>query len=151
MVDSMGRQQRGASYALVLLRVWTGLWFLKAGVMKLNAAYFNTGLVESLNQFVSSGALPFYKPFLTGIAIPNAKVFAALTAGGEVLVGITLILGFLTPLAAIGVLIMSVNYLFATWYFGPATLAVNATFLVLSLAFLIGGAGRTLGLDAKFL
>ena len=76
------------------------------------------------------------------------SAFAALVSWGELLVGVTLILGLLTRFSAAVALVLALNYMFAkgAWFWTPSS--SDAAFVAIALALLIGAAGRTLGLDA---
>ncbi len=81
------------------------------------------------------------------MVLPHARIFACLVSWGEVLLGIALVLGLCTRLAAAAALLLTVNYMFAkgNWPWYPSS--NDAAFAAISLALLIGAAGRTLGLD----
>ncbi len=133
--------------ALVLLRVYLGTVFLVAALPKLRQDFTAT-----LTGFVQLVALEkahrFYLPFLEQVVLPNAAAFAALITWAELLVGVTLILGLLTRFSAAVALILTLNYMFAkgAWFWTPSS--HDAAFVAISLALVIGAAGRTLGLDA---
>ncbi len=80
--------------------------------------------------------------------LPNAQVFAAVIHRGELLVGVTLILGLLTRFSARLALVLTLNYMFAkgAWFWSPSS--TDAAYVAIAVALLIGAAGRTLGLDA---
>jgi uncharacterized membrane protein YphA (DoxX/SURF4 family) len=109
-----------ARAALVLLRIYLGVIFLLAAWPKVRGDF----------------------------TVPNTSVFAALVPWGELLVGITLVLGLVTRFSATLALVLTVNHMFAkgTWF--PSPSSNDAAFAVISLALLIGAAGRTFGLDA---
>lgn len=74
--------------------------------------------------------------------MPNADVFAYLVAYGELLVGIALILGFLTRLSVLPGVAMNLAFLFA------GTTSTNPQMLILGLALAGLGAGAgAYGLD----
>jgi uncharacterized membrane protein YphA (DoxX/SURF4 family) len=110
-----------ARAALVLLRVYLGVVFLLAAWPKVREDF---------------------------IPLPNASVFAALVTWGELFVGITLVVGLVTRFSATLALVLTVNSMLAkgAWFWSPSS--HNAAFAVISLALLIGAAGRTFGLDA---
>jgi thiosulfate dehydrogenase [quinone] large subunit len=91
---------------------------------------------------------PFYQEFVRQVLIPHASVFAALVTWGELLIGISLMLGLLTRLSAVAALLLAVNYMFAKgdWFWTPSS--NDAAFVAISLGLVLGAAGRTLGLDA---
>ena len=68
---------------------------------------------------------PWYAWFLQHIVIPNAGFFAYLITFGELLVGIALIFGLFTGIAAFFGVVMNANYLLA------GTVSSNPTLLIL--------------------
>src|SRR5690242_15544352 len=112
---------------LALLRVVVGAWFLKAVWTKLTLAWA-VGVVpypalsqrflgfhpRRVAEFAADNPLGWYKAFLNGTVLPHASLFATLQAYGEVVVGLGLVLGLFTPLAAVLGLVLSVNYGLAT-------------------------------------
>ena len=136
-----------ARAALVLLRVYLGVVFLVAALPKLERD-FTPGLVGFLQRVALEKGHPFYQDFIREIVLPNAPVFAALVTWAELLAGLTLIAGLLTRLSAVVTLLLAMNYMFAkgNWFWTPSS--NDAAFVVISVALLIGAAGRTLGLDA---
>lgn len=136
-----------ARAALVLLRVYLGVVFLVAALPKLEQD-FTPGLVGFLQRVALQKGHPFYQEFVREIVLPNAPVFATLVTWGELLAGATLIVGLMTRLSAVVTLLLAMNYLFAkgAWFWTPSS--NDAAFVAISLALLIGAAGRTLGLDA---
>lgn len=73
----------------------------------------------------------WYGWFIQNVALPNATLFSYLVAYGEVLVGIALILGLLTGLAAFFGGFMNVSYLLAGTLSTNPLLFILATWLVL--------------------
>ena len=133
--------------ALVVLRVYLGIVFLVAAVPKLERD-FTPDLIGFVQEVGLQRAHQFYLPFLEQVVLPNAAAFAALVTWAELLVGVMLMLGLLTRLSAAVALLLTVNYMFAkgAWFWTPSS--HDAAFVAISLALLIGAAGRTLGLDA---
>jgi uncharacterized membrane protein YphA (DoxX/SURF4 family) len=136
-----------ARAALVLLRVYLGVVFLISAVPKLRGD-FTTGLTAFLEQRAMEQSHPFYRQFLQEVVLPNTQLFAALVTWGELLVGVLLVLGLMTRLSATVALLLTVNYMFAkgAWPWTPSS--NDAAFAAISLALVIGAAGRTLGLDS---
>jgi thiosulfate dehydrogenase [quinone] large subunit len=136
-----------ARAALVLLRVYLGVVFLIAAVPKVRGD-FTTGLTAFLEQRALEQSHPFYRGFLQEVVLPNTQLFAALVTWGEFLVGVLLILGLMTRLSATVALLLTLNYMFAkgAWPWTPSS--NDAAFFAISLALVIGAAGRTLGLDS---
>ena len=148
-------------YWIVLLRVVVGVWFLKAVWTKL-ALGLLWGIIpypvvsprflgfhaKRVAEFAAGNPVEWYKQFLEGTVLPNAKLFATLQTYGEVAVGLALVLGLLTGLSALIGLFLSLNYGLATQWmtFGQQGFHV---LLVTSMLILLGArAGRVWGLDA---
>lgn len=136
-----------ARAALVLLRIYLGVIFLVAAWPKLRVD-FTPGLTRFLEQVALEHGHPFYQEFVRRVVLPHASLFAALVTWGELLVGLTLVLGLMTRLSAAVALLLVVNYMLAkgAWFWTPSS--NDAAFAAISLALLIGAAGRTFGLDA---
>jgi thiosulfate dehydrogenase [quinone] large subunit len=136
-----------ARAALVLLRVYLGVVFLIAAVPKLRGD-FATQLTAFLEQRAMEQSHAFYRGFLQEVVLPNTQLFAALVTWGEFLVGVLLILGLITRLSATVALLLTLNYMLAkgAWPWTPSS--NDAAFAAISLALMIGAAGRTLGLDS---
>ncbi len=133
--------------ALVILRLYVGVVFLVAALPKVQRD-FAPGLLGFLEQVALQRGHPFYQRFVQDIVLPNVPVFSELVRWGELLVGATLIVGLLTRFSAAVVLVLALNYMFAkgAWFWTPTS--NDAALVAISLALLIGAAGRTLGLDA---
>lgn len=135
-----------ARAALLLLRVYLGAIFLVAGVPKLRQD-FTPHLVRFLEEVGLVQGHRFYQEFIRAVVLPNAMLFASVVGWGESLVGLLLVLGLCTRLAAVGALLLVVNYMLAkgAWLWNPSS--NDAAFTLISIALLIGAAGRTLGVD----
>jgi thiosulfate dehydrogenase [quinone] large subunit len=144
-LPSQVRQGVLARSALVLLRLQLGVALLVAGTPKVRDV-FTPHLIEFLQNVALERGHPFYQEFVRNVVIPNAGVFAALVGWGEVLAGAALVLGVATRFAAAAVFLLMVNYLFAkgAWFWMPSN---DAAYAAISLALMIGAAGRTLGVD----
>jgi uncharacterized membrane protein YphA (DoxX/SURF4 family) len=136
-----------ARSALVILRVYLGVVFLVGAVPKIQRDV-TPELVGFMKQVALQHGHPFYQQFVHAVVLPNAGAFATLISWGELLVGVTLILGLLTRFSAAFALVLGLNYMFAKgdWFWTPSS--SDAAVVAISLALLIGAAGRTLGLDA---
>jgi uncharacterized membrane protein YphA (DoxX/SURF4 family) len=132
--------------ALTVLRLYFGVILLVAGIPKLQSD-FTPRLVGFLNDVALVKGHLFYQEFVRGVVLPHAQIFAGLVSWGEVLLGLALVLGLCTRLAASAALLLMVNYMFAkgSWFWYSSS--NDAAFAAISLALLIGAAGRTLGLD----
>jgi thiosulfate dehydrogenase [quinone] large subunit len=131
------------AWVWLILRLYAGYEWLAAGWEKLHS----TGWVGStagtaLTGFVkgalteTTGAHPavegWYAAFLQSFVLPNAGVWSFIVSWGEFLVGIALILGIFTGIAAFFGGFMNVNYLFAGSVSSNPLLFVLATWIVLA-------------------
>lgn len=126
----------------LLIRIYVGYAWLKAGWGKIqNDAWTGENAGAALEGFVN-GALTksqesadvtgWYATFLEANVLPNAKLFSFVVAYGEVLVGLGLIFGLLTGIAAFFGAIMNVSFLFAGTLSTNPLLFILATWLVLA-------------------
>ena len=129
------------------VRLFTGYFFLKYGLVKFTGGFSGTGLHESLSKWAAGPAYHFYVPFLEKVAIPYASLFAHLVTFGEIAVGILLLLGCASRLAALIGLFLCLNFLFAT---GAPVLSTEqpVMFALLLVTIYATAAGRALGIDA---
>ncbi|MGI1658762.1 MAG: DoxX family membrane protein [Desulfitobacterium sp.] len=86
--------------------VWVGPQAGTAVTGFLNAALAKTGGQHPDVQ-------GWYATFIENVALPNATFFGYIVAWGELLVGLGLILGFLTSLALLAAILMNLSYLLA--------------------------------------
>ena len=131
------------SWIWLVLRIYVGWEWLSAGWGKLhNAAWTGAKAGTALSGFIN-GALSkatgehpdvqgWYAGFLQGVVLPNAGIWSYLVAWGEFLVGVALILGIFTGIAAFFGSFMNVNYLMAGTVSTNPILFVIATWLVLA-------------------
>lgn len=140
---------------LALVRVLTGLMWLAHGVPKFvqSAQFMPPGgyFADYINRAAQATAGP-YHAFLAASVIPYMPLFAELVRLGEVLVGLSLVLGALTRLGALAGLFLALNYVASTGHaLSSATLQSLAfAMVVLSLISLVLPTGRFLGVDALF-
>lgn len=127
----------------LILRLYVGWEWVQAGWGKLNnpawtgnqAGTAITGFVNgALNK--TGGEHPdvqaWYAWFLQNLVLPNAATWSYLVTWGEILVGIALILGIFTGIAAFFGSFMNINYLLAGTVSTNPILFVIATWLVLA-------------------
>ena len=135
-----------ARTALALLRVYLGIVLLIAAFPKLQGD-FRPRMVGFLEQVGLEKGHPFYQDFIREAVLPNAAIFAALVSWGEALLGVSLVLGIFTRLSGAVAFLLMVNYMLAkgNWFWTPSS--NDAAFAAISLALLVGAAGRTFGVD----
>ncbi len=144
-----------SSTAMAAARIVVGLLFIMFAQYKLlHGQFAHEGYQKYVTGYVQESAVGFYKPFLRAtLKYPVVSGYAVGVA--ELLIGLSMVLGFLVrPFAIVGALFM-VNLFFSTWNL-PATtpawrylgnqLETISLFLLFSL-FFVHHAGETLGLD----
>ncbi len=147
-IDEFRTSKAIRHWPLVLLRVYTGVYFLYYGFGKLRRDNFADGMVSFLNSQLES-SFGIYRPFLESVVLPNNSLFAFLVAWGEFAVGIALILGLATRYAAIVGAFMVVNFWFAK---GQGLLdAQNHDVIWLVIFIVLAGlhAGRVMSVDQR--
>lgn len=141
---------------MVWVRILVGAVWLNGGIEKLLNPSFPQDFATSLEAggFVSQ-APPFFRGFMQGTVVPNAELFAQVVRAGELTLGIALLLGFLTNLAAIGSIGMSVMILLSaggvrlgTGLGAPEFITINVLVALISLVIILSPAAKHLSLDA---
>ena len=131
-----------AGWIWLIVRLYVGYAWVTAGWKKVNSdAWTGENAGAALTGFVN-GALGkaeagkdvtgWYATFLESAVLPNAKVFGYMVAWGELLVGLGLILGLLTGIAAFFGGFMNASFLFAGTLSTNPLLFILATWLVLA-------------------
>jgi thiosulfate dehydrogenase [quinone] large subunit len=141
------------SWLWLILRLWLAWKWLEAGWGKVqNPAWVGPNAGGAIQGFVkgalakTSGEHPdvpgWYATFLQNVVQPNASLWSHLVAFGELAVGIALVLGLFTGIAAFFGGFMNFNYLLA------GTVSTNPMmFLVAALLMLAWKTAGWLGLD----
>jgi uncharacterized membrane protein YphA (DoxX/SURF4 family) len=91
---------------------------------------------------------PAYQGFLANVVVPNGGTWAGLTVGGELVFGVMLALGLLTPVAAIGLMWQSSNYILMKGMVAHSAYT-DKTFFAVELFCLLAAAGHAYGVDAS--
>jgi thiosulfate dehydrogenase [quinone] large subunit len=130
--------QRSKSAALIwnAMRIWLGVMWLQAGIAKVwgteNPNFLhNNG--AGVAGFAAHGvpAYSWWGTFLHSFVVPNSGWIAILVAFAELAIGAALALGFLTPLACLGSLLLLFTYVMS----GTASVcAFYAFFAIVILA-----------------
>ncbi len=141
---------------MVWVRILVGALWLNGGVEKLLNPSFPQQFADSLaaGGFVSQ-APPFFRGFMQDTVVPNAELFAQLVRAGELTLGIALLLGFLTNLAALGSVALSISILLSgggvrlgTGLGAPEFVTINVLVALISLVILFSPAAKKVALDS---
>ncbi len=120
---------------------WVSQWFGGTGGQFLQVA---NGAVSRQPLYFAD---PLYQGFLRGVVVPNADLWAALTACGELTIGVLLAIGFCTPVAAFLSLSQSSNYILMKGFLAHGAYT-DKVFWIAALVLLVTAAGQVYGLDA---
>ena len=140
---------------MVWVRVLVGAVWLNGAVEKLLNPEFPQQFATSLQAGgFSAQAPPFFRGLMQGYVVPNAELFAQLVRAGELALGVALILGLLTNLAAVGSVVLSIVIVLSqggvrlgTGLGAPEFLTVNVLVALLSVVILLSPAAKALSLD----
>lgn len=148
MVDRLDSRSHGAvkHWPIVLLRIYTGLFFAWNGFGKISRGSFADGMEGFLNGQLQN-SFDFYRPFIETVVLPNKTLFAALVAWGELAVGLALVVGLATRYASAFGAILVLNFWFAKGL--PVLAGTNHDFVWFVIFVVLGmvPAGRIAGLD----
>lgn len=127
----------------LVVRVYLGWQWLSAGWGKLSSeSWLGENAGAAITGFVSraltkvGGEHPdvqgWYASFLEGVVAPNATFWSYLIVYGEILVGIALIIGIFTGIAAFFGAVMNFSFLFA------GTVSANPLMALLAILVILG-------------
>jgi thiosulfate dehydrogenase [quinone] large subunit len=133
---------------LIPLRLFCGWILLTAGLAKLSGGWLaHPELTRTVLGWLREGSpYGFYVPFLRDVVLPHAQLFAWIVSLGELALGAALIAGLFTRLAALGGLVLVINYFLGRG--DGLTANSTAPMLIMLLTCALANPGRTLGLDA---
>ncbi|WP_204079279.1 DoxX family protein [Mycobacterium riyadhense] len=129
---------------LLILRLGLGAVLIAHGLQKLFGWWDGQGLTG-------------FKNSLSDVGYQHADILAYVSAGGEIVAGVLLVLGLFTPLAAAGALAFFINGLLASMsaqhshpftYFLPNGHEYQITLVVMAVAVILTGPGRY-GFDGR--
>ena len=131
-----------SSWIWLIIRIYVGWQWLSAGWEKVHSAmWVGSDAGGALFGFINgalaktAGAHPdvqgWYAYFLQHVVLPHATLWSNFVAYGELLVGIALIVGIFTGIAAFFGLFMNLNYLLA------GTVSINPVLFTLSIGLIM--------------
>lgn len=145
----LGPYRLVSRWVLVILRVHLGVILLVTVAGKIfRDAPFTEEMLGFLQGYALKNASAPYVSFLQSIVIPHAALFANLIIVGELIAGLSLLLGIGTRVGAAIAMFLFLNYMLAKgrWFWSPDS--EDAAVFFSALVCLIGAAGRVYGIDA---
>lgn len=139
-----------AEWALVPLRIFLGVTFTFAGLQKLaNPNFFRALSPISIQaQLIASSHTSPLRLLLTHL-IPYAKPIGIVISLSELAIGIGVLLGLWTRIAAVGGAILSLSlFLTVSFHASPYFTGADIVFFFAWLPFIVAGGGSRLSLDA---
>ncbi len=126
-----------AAWLWLIVRLYIVSVYLPAGWEKITSGKWLFGdgspIMGLLNGAISDPGTPtWYASFLQNFVVPNASIFATLVALGEFAVGVGLLVGLLTGIAAFFMVFMSANYVLSGVLGSNPVLIVLGLFLVVA-------------------
>ena len=136
------------------VRIATGVLFFAEGYGKVTGPFVRGGFAKSAESMLKE-AWPLWRSVLQSVVLPHAPVFAWTVALGELLLGIALLLGFLTRVAAAaGVALLLTILLGQTYVPGSSwaawvTAGLTTKFAILLLLSIVAAGYGAWGLDGR--
>lgn len=156
LTESLSKVQvplTNAGISLLVIRLFLAYEWLNSGTGKIqnivtNPTGYLGGFAKVFGLWAKSNPYPFMTDFLTNTAAPNASTVVTTIAIMEALVGLSLLLGFLTRVGAFGGIAMDVIFYLGAGHTSPSTAGLALLMIGAQLALILAGGGRVLGLDA---
>jgi uncharacterized membrane protein YphA (DoxX/SURF4 family) len=131
-------------WLFVLARVYLGITFFFS-----DHGNAQPNELAGFLKFALKNGYGWYQNLLNAVVVPHSSTFGALVVIAEIYIGIALVLGFTTRVAASVAVFLLLNYMCAKgalpW--GPG---IDQSDIVLALIVLLSDAGRIFGLDKLF-
>ena len=134
---------------VALLRITLGLLFLTTWLSNLTKGFYTPdGLLDFFTNVFpqSNNPLGFYAAFIESVILPMRGAFAPFQLVAEFLLGLFLLIGFLTPWTSAAAAFFILNTFLAT--FGHDWPWSYGTILAILFVVFFTKAGRSLGVDA---
>lgn len=137
---------------LALFRIFSGMVWLSYGLDKFRRPFMPpTGYMVDFLQKAVHNTTGIYHDFLLGVVLPHATIFAELVRCGEVLVGVSLLVGLFARSGGVGGMLLALNYMpanYAFWdYEIPLLQLPDAQVLAISAISVAFPTGLVFGLD----
>jgi thiosulfate dehydrogenase [quinone] large subunit len=134
------------NWPILLLRVYTGVFFAYYGFKKIAGGSFTDGMTGFLSSRAED-SVGWYRVIVEAVIVPMQGLFAFLVAYGELALGMALIIGLATRYAAFAGAFMVLNFWLAK---GQGVLdSQNHDVIWFVILIVLGGlhAGRVLSVD----
>jgi thiosulfate dehydrogenase [quinone] large subunit len=146
----------GGARLAALVRILTGAIFVAEGMGKILGPFVRGGFAKATTEMLPQ-AWPFWRALLRSFVLPHASAFGWIVAIGELAVGMALLLGLWTRLAAAGGAALMLSILLSQSDPGAGaswdrwiTAGLPTKFALLLLLLLAAAdAGRVWGADAR--
>jgi thiosulfate dehydrogenase [quinone] large subunit len=134
---------------LLPLRVFLGVTMIYAGLLKFfDPAYLDSNSPNGVQQQMLAAAASSPISFLVSFTADHAALFGLTIAFGELAVGIGVLLGLWTRIAAVGGLLLSMSFfLTVSWGTSPYFFGPDIVFMFAFTPLILGGDGGLLSLS----
>lgn len=146
-IDDFQRMRSINNWPILLLRVYTGVFFAYYGFRKIVGGTFTDGMTGFLNS--REDMVGWYRVIVDAVVLPMQSLFAFLVAYGELALGMALIIGLATRYAAYFGAFMVLNFWLAK---GQGVLdSQNHDVIWFVILIVLGSlhAGRVMSVDQK--
>lgn len=147
-LDEFHNKNTAHLWPITLLRVYTGVFFLTYGWGKIRNPEFENGLAGFVTGNLDK-AFGFFRPFLESVVLPNKGLFAIMVGWGELLIGITLIVGLATRWASVAGALMVAAFWFTKGQGFLAAQNHDSIWFMIFIVLATVHAGRAYSLDQR--
>lgn len=148
----MTLRERFSTYgwAILPLRLFLGITFIYAGLLKFfDPNYLNAASPNGVQHQMAASAISSPISMIVGQAAEHATLFGLTIALGELLVGLGVLLGVFTRLAAVGGFLLSLSFfLTVSWGTSPYFTGADIVFMFAFLPLALAGDGGVLSVAA---
>jgi thiosulfate dehydrogenase [quinone] large subunit len=135
---------------LAILRIGVGLWWLESVRHKDLRGFLRGGSMGWVESLTLNHPIPAYAGMIRRASLSSQRrrlVTSWLVVLGEFSVGVSLTLGFLTPIGAIVGIFLNTNYLLLAGLTDQGEQGQNLMMILSEVVILFTGAGTTWGID----
>lgn len=133
---------------LLAILLSIGALWLRSSYGKLTSGTFVSNLGQTLSKVTDKNPYPWFKQFLTNVAIPNSQIFGSLVLWGEFLSAVAISLGavillvnpkagslisLMLVLGLVGGLLLNVVFWLGFGYTSPSTESINLLMAVIEI------------------